>query len=41
MADALHSNFYEDETASEDIDGSLNDMEWLLDLLEPLLAVMP
>lgn len=41
VADALHGNVYEDETASEDINDSLNDVERLLDLLEPLLAVMP
>ena len=41
VADALHGNFYEDETASEDINDSLNDVERLLGLLEPLLAVMP
>ena len=37
VADALHGNFYEDETAPEDIDDSLNDVERLLDKLEPVL----
>ena len=38
MADALHSNFYEDETSPEDIEDSLNDVERLLDKLEPVLG---
>ena len=38
VTDALHGNFYEDETAPEDIDDSLNDVEWLLDKLEPVLG---
>ena len=38
MADALHGNFYEDETEPEDIDDSLNDVERLLDKLEPVLG---
>ena len=38
VADALHGNFYEDETAPEDIDDSLNDVERLLDKLEPVLG---
>ena len=37
VADALNGNFYEDETAPEDIDDSLNDVERLLDKLEPVL----
>ena len=38
VADALHGNFYEDETAPEDIDDSLNDVERLLDKLDPVLG---
>ena len=38
VADALHGNSYEDETAPEDIDDSLNDVERLLDKLEPVLG---
>ena len=38
VADARHGNFYEDETAPEDIDDSLNDVERLLDKLEPVLG---
>ena len=39
VADALHGNFYEDETAPEDIDDSLDDVARLLDKLEPLLMM--
>ena len=37
VADALHGNFYEDETA-EDIDDSLKTWSVLLDKLEPVLG---
>ena len=39
VADALHGNFYEDETAPEDIGESLDDVARLLDKLEPLLLM--
>ena len=34
-----HGNFYEDETAPEDIGESLDDVARLLDKLEPLLLM--
>ena len=36
VANALHGNSYEDETAPEDTDDSLSDLERLLDKVEPL-----
>ena len=37
VAEALHGNFYEDQMVSADIKESLDDVERLLDRLEPLL----
>ena len=37
VADALHGNFYEDETTPEDIEDTLNDVERCSDKLEPVL----
>ena len=37
VAEALHGNFYEDQMVSADITESLDDVERLLDRLEPLL----
>ena len=39
VADALHGNFYEDETAPEHIGEFLDDVVRLLDKLEPLLMM--
>ena len=39
VADALHGNFYEDELPPRDIAEGLEDVERLLDLLEPLAHV--
>ena len=39
VADSLHGNFYEDEFPPEDISDSLDDVERLLDKLEPVLGV--
>ena len=39
QADALHGNFYEDELEAHDVAEALDDVERLLDLLEPLLSV--
>ena len=36
VAESLHGNFYEDQWTSEDIAQSLDDVDRLLDLLEPL-----
>ena len=36
VAESLHGNFYEDQWSPEDIAQSLNDVELLLDLLDPL-----
>lgn len=37
QADALHGNFYEDELEAHDVAESLDDIERLLDLIEPLV----
>ena len=38
VAESLHANFYEDQLLPSDISESLDDVERLLDLLEPLIA---
>ena len=39
VAESLHGNFYEDQMAAGDIAEGLDDVERLLDLLEPLAQV--
>ena len=36
VAESLHGNFYEDQLRPEDVSESLDDVERLLDLLEPI-----
>ena len=38
VASDLHGNFYEDELGPEDVSEDLNDIEALLDKLEPLIG---